>query len=240
MPTVFKSLSYRFYTAFFEPDSEKRQEKIDIWIDEATPIIQDAVKDELRKYIDGLLEDSWTEKPWKIKAEKYFGDFINRGDFTLPFIDAYQLQLNLQLLRSESIVETIVGEITPEIRDETIQAIDEAKTAIAILFKPDPIKMREIDLHPNPTVEEAIPILKSFLKNAYRDNVRRVRVIHGKGEGVLRDAVRECLDQHPFVTSISIVFANTQNGGEGATEANLVTFKPELLDHSDIFLHGFE
>ena len=58
-----------------------------------------------------------------------------------------------------------------------------------------------------------------------------MRIIHGKGEGVLREAVRDCLDKHPFIMSLSISLADGQHGGEGATEANLVEFSVNEIMH---------
>ncbi|MFC1920088.1 Smr/MutS family protein, partial [Chloroflexota bacterium] len=142
-----------------------------------------------------------------------------------------QLQLSLKILRNDSKdIYKRVGKITPEVRDKTIDAIEKAKTAIAKLNPPAPVPLREIDLHDYTIVEEAINSVEKFIRDSLRDNVRRVRIIYGKGEGVLREAVRECLDKHPFVMSLSISLADGQHGGEGATEANLVTFKTELLD----------
>lgn len=87
---------------------------------------------------------------------------------------------------------------------------------------PPPIALREIDLHTNHTVEEAIPMLGEFLKESYRDNVRLVRIIHGKGIGVLRNAIREYLETNEFVKSFGS--ADKDHGGEGATEANIKDF----------------
>ena len=56
MPTVFTSLSDGFYTAFFEPDPEKRKIALDSWIKQSTPIIQAAVEDELEAYLTDLLD----------------------------------------------------------------------------------------------------------------------------------------------------------------------------------------
>jgi DNA mismatch repair protein MutS2 len=89
---------------------------------------------------------------------------------------------------------------------------------------PSPIALREIDLH-GKTVDEAEPIVEGFLRESYRDNVRRVRMIHGKGIFVLQKAVREYLSTHKLVESRTICPAEKDHGGEGATEANLVEFK---------------
>ena len=235
MPTVFESISDGFYTAFFEPDPDKRKEKIEAWIKESEPVIQAAIENELKDYLDELLDSTWTEKGWISRARKFYGEYrppvVKKDSKIIPFIDAYQLQLSLKILRNDAKdIYKRIGEITPEIRDKTIGAIEKAKTEIAKLEPPAPVPIREIDLHDYTNVEEAIASVEKFLKDSFRDNVRRVRVIHGKGEGVLREAVRECLDKHPFVMSLSISLADGKHGGEGATEANLVTFKTELLD----------
>jgi DNA-nicking Smr family endonuclease len=235
MPTVFGSISDGFYTAFFEPDPDKRKERIQAWIKESAPVIQAAVEDELKDYLDELLDGTWTERGWISRARKFYGEYrtsvVKKDTKTIPFIDAYQLQLSLKILRSDAKdIHRRVGETTPEIRDKTIEAIEKAKTETAKLEPPTPVQIRETDLHEYATVEGAIASVGKFLKDSFRDNVRRVRIIHGMGEGVLREAVRECLDEHPFVVSISISSADAKHGGEGATEANLVTLKAELLD----------
>ena len=76
MPTVFESISDGFYTAFFEPDPDKRKDKIEAWIKESTPVIQSAVENDLKAYLEGLLEATWTEKGWKARTEKFYGSFL--------------------------------------------------------------------------------------------------------------------------------------------------------------------
>jgi len=92
---------------------------------------------------------------------------------------------------------------------------------------PPAIPLREIDLHGNHNIEEAIPMLQDFIKESYRDNVRVIRIVHGKGIGVLRDAVRTHLESHKLVKSVSS--ADKDHGGEGATEAQLVDYNMNLL-----------
>ena len=40
MPTVFENLSERFYTSYFEADTEKRREAIEDWITSSVSVIQ--------------------------------------------------------------------------------------------------------------------------------------------------------------------------------------------------------
>ncbi|MFC1964816.1 Smr/MutS family protein [Chloroflexota bacterium] len=117
--------------------------------------------------------------------------------------------------------------MTPEVRAKTNNTAEVAKLAIAKLVPPPPVALREIDLRGN-TVNEAIPIVENFLRECYQDNVCRVRIIHGKGIGVLRKSIRENLEKHKFVKSI--VAVDKDHGGDGATEAMLEYFSVNKLN----------
>ena len=126
--------------------------------------------------------------------------------------------------------EIVVGALTPETRAKTLKAAEAAKAALVKLEPPPPIVLREIDLH-GKTVEEAIPIVEKFLAECYRDNVRRLRVIHiGKGIFVLQKAIRLHLGTHQYVKSESISPADKDHGGEGATEANFIEYSIDKLN----------
>jgi DNA mismatch repair protein MutS2 len=58
-----------------------------------------------------------------------------------------------------------------------------------------------------------------FLDHAARSGRGRVRIIHGKGTGTLRRAVREFLERHPLITKYET--AEPPEGGEGVTIAYL-------------------
>ena len=61
----------------------------------------------------------------------------------------------------------------------------------------------EIDLH-GFTERDALVTLELFLHHAFAKHMPRVRVIHGKGNGILRDAVRRELARNPLVRLIEI------------------------------------
>lgn len=67
--------------------------------------------------------------------------------------------------------------------------------------------------------EEVAPELDKYLDEAYLAGLPFVRVIHGKGTGVLRQVVRRHLINHPLVRSFQS--AETNEGGEGVTIAVL-------------------
>ncbi len=69
------------------------------------------------------------------------------------------------------------------------------------------------------TLDEAIPTVESFVDQAFRAGLERIEVVHGKGTGTLRRAVRDLLRRHPLVTKYAP--AERNEGGEGVTIAHL-------------------
>ncbi len=67
--------------------------------------------------------------------------------------------------------------------------------------------------------EESVAQLEQFLDKAVRDGFSSVRIIHGKGKGVLRNAVREHLNRHPLARSFEA--EARERGGDGATLVQL-------------------
>ncbi|WP_069806183.1 endonuclease MutS2 [Thermogemmatispora onikobensis] len=68
-------------------------------------------------------------------------------------------------------------------------------------------------------VEEALEQLESYLNDAALAGLATVRVVHGKGTGALRSAVREHLARHPLVKSYQP--APAREGGDGVTIVSL-------------------
>jgi len=90
-------------------------------------------------------------------------------------------------------------------------------------FDPFPAPVRlEItdvfDLH-SFAPREVRAVVEEYLREAHRKGFRRVRIIHGKGVGVQREAVRRILERTPFVEHFSD--APPEAGGWGATVAHL-------------------
>jgi DNA mismatch repair protein MutS2 len=67
--------------------------------------------------------------------------------------------------------------------------------------------------------DEAIQTFDRYLHDAYMAGLPSVRVIHGRGTGAVRTAVREVLVGNPLVKSFTV--AGRSEGGDGATNVAL-------------------
>lgn len=77
----------------------------------------------------------------------------------------------------------------------------------------------EIDLRGMDSVE-AICILERYLDEAMRSNVSPVRIIHGKGSGVLRSAVQQSLKKNKFIKTFRLGLY-----GEGEDGVTIAEFR---------------
>ena len=67
---------------------------------------------------------------------------------------------------------------------------------------------------------EASAVLTIFLDNAFMANLSQVRIIHGKGTGVLRSGIQQDLRKNRHVKSFRLGVY-----GEGETGVTVVTLK---------------
>jgi DNA mismatch repair protein MutS2 len=68
-------------------------------------------------------------------------------------------------------------------------------------------------------VDEGLDELDRYLERAYSNGLLFVRIVHGKGTGRMRDAVRNALKESPYVTSFEEPKDN--EGGAGVTIAKM-------------------
>jgi DNA-nicking Smr family endonuclease len=80
-----------------------------------------------------------------------------------------------------------------------------------------------IDLHHfNP--KEISDLICEYIRACREKNILSVRIIHGKGKGVLRERVHSILKKHPHVISYGL--GGIEAGGWGATCVTLKDCKP--------------
>jgi DNA mismatch repair protein MutS2 len=116
-----------------------------------------------------------------------------------------------------------LGALRTRVRVEQVQSTAEPApddSSRRLRLPPTPFSPSEIEVR-GQRIDEALPKVEQFLDNAARSGHARVRLIHGRGTGTLRRAVRELLDRHPLVTEYET--ADPKEGGEGVTVATLAT-----------------
>ena len=105
-----------------------------------------------------------------------------------------------------------LAEDSPAAARRSVQ-LERAQTRPPAPRRPDP----EIDLR-GLRVDEAVYEVDTALNDAALEGVGMLRIIHGKGTGALRRAIREYLSTHPLVNSAA---QGEGSGGEGVTVAHL-------------------
>ncbi len=123
-------------------------------------------------------------------------------------------------------VEVQVGRLRLRARLEDLERRTSLERKLAGIEKRrDPLPPRapspgmELDIR-GQLVEDALPRLDEYLDAAYMAGLPFVRIIHGKGTGALRQAVRETLRHHPLVRSSSR--GDDKEGGDGVTIVRIV------------------
>ena len=124
----------------------------------------------------------------------------------------------------EGEVEVRVGAMTVETTRADLEPAREQPSAEAQALA-DRMRARksmgfedEIDIR-GMAVDEAINALGKYLDDAMLAGVTNVRIIHGKGTGVLREGVHKYLAGHRYVSDFRL--ADMAEGGSGATEVRL-------------------
>ena len=75
MTTEFAELGATLMTALVESDSGKRQAALEKWVESAIPILQGAIPDQLRSYVQELIQVAEQPDGWKPPAKWHNGIF---------------------------------------------------------------------------------------------------------------------------------------------------------------------
>ena len=168
-----------------------------------------------------------TSKKSELELEKIDGP-LQIGD-TVRILSFGQNAELLGLSTDHSEAEVQMGSLRFRVNVDNIERIskrqaaaeERGKTEPAVVLPPyedRPEVATQLDMR-GWRVEQALEELDSYLNDAAMLGMSSVRILHGKGTGALRSAVREQLAHHPLVKSYTS--APPQEGGDGVTLVKL-------------------
>ncbi len=199
----------------------------------------DSLKTQLKKAGQPLqairaIEEKIGEMEGKVEApvERRTGQFSVTANQFLKLGE----KVNVSTLNAEGVV-TALGEADAEVQIGTIrvrarlsdlvrrQTVDDsaqtekARQPSSTIHRPSSTSPgMEVDLR-GLMSDDALDKMERYLEQAYLAGLPFVRIIHGKGTGKLRQAVRAALSGHAYVKSFEE--GGDKEGGEGVTVAKL-------------------
>ena len=127
----------------------------------------------------------------------------------------------VSLPENGSDAEVGIGNVRIQVQPSRLSLIEQQpeqpKAEVSIKIGPM-LDSTELDVR-GMRADESLAELELFLDKAIRDGFESVRVIHGRGKGILRNAVREHLTRHPLARSFEA--ESRERGGDGATLVHL-------------------
>jgi len=112
-----------------------------------------------------------------------------------------------------------IAEVLARASDSPVQAARSRGISVSLQNETSGLNMpTEINVIGR-TVDEATSEVEKFVDRAFLAGMPRVRIVHGSGMGVLRKALRQYLQKHPHVESVTE--PPTNEGGGGATVVEL-------------------
>lgn len=175
----------------------------------------DAHKHSLNQEVDTIKSDIYTVYEKTLTAEIVVGGFVKLRD------GASMGQVK-EIRKKEAVVE--VGNLTLTIPLRDLQGIpNPIQTNDKVGIKTDTVQKRAI-FEPNLDIrgmrhEESMELIQNFLDAALMANAYELRIVHGKGTGILRRAVLEKLKSYPAIKKT--YHPEPNQGGDGVTIVQL-------------------
>lgn len=177
---------------------------------------------DLRKELEHSLEKARPEKKRSDSPQTALNiKKIKPGDEV--YLNNYHMNATvLSVNISKNTLEVQAGIIKSTVKLSEISKASKSIQHKPVSTKRSSMKVKavrsEIDLR-GMTVDEALVVTDRFIDDAYLNNLNQVHIIHGKGTGALRKAIKEKLSCSKYVKQF--YYAPANEGGDGATIAIL-------------------
>jgi DNA mismatch repair protein MutS2 len=167
-------------------------------------------------------EDIILDQPIRLGDKVRLRSLNTKGVVTSLGEEELEVQVGALRVRTRlsevEVVRNDGGDDPSKVNRVPVQENQGDKSAHASINAPSP--GIELDLR-GQRADDALDQLERYLDAAYLAGLPFVRIIHGKGTGKLRQAVREALTTHPHISSYEP--GGLSEGGDGVTIAKLKT-----------------
>lgn len=164
------------------------------------------------------------QKPAPEKVEITIGTFVkvNGTDIVGKVIELSKG--NLQVAVGDIVYKTKLNQVTPISNASAKDFYKAASRPSTTSSSLKPMSAQRLEFKPSIDVrgmrlEEAIPAVSRFIDDAMIVGVNQVSILHGKGNGVLKEEIRKYLKITPGI--ISFADEHIERGGSGITIVNL-------------------
>jgi DNA mismatch repair protein MutS2 len=181
-----------------------------------------------RKVLDDFKKEITKEFPKELPKPKFKKaeiQTIKVGD-TVKINDTDTLAEVLKINEKEA--EVLIGELRSNIKTNRLTKVDilpkKKKPETSGTSKSINLAEKRTNFEPNLDIrgkraEEVLPILENFIDNAILLSVGQLTILHGKGEGILRQIVRQKLREYKEIKSVAD--EHPDRGGAGITVVTL-------------------
>jgi len=179
--------------------------------------------EELKEQLESALKKSQKKKEFKQLVKKVEKSVKLLQEETSPINVGDVVEIRgkkgkgrvVSVDKEKGIAEVVFGSLRFKTKLRELKKSEPVPVADDGVYHAKPKKFKPEIMLRGMTREEALLALEKFINDALLVGAKRVRIIHGLGEGILKRAVREYLTSLPFVKSFRS--GDAYEGGEGVT-----------------------
>ncbi len=184
---------------------------------------QRKARTEIKEQIAQLSQDVKEAEIEQNEKPKVLNDVLKVGSFVI--VEGQQ-SVGEVLAINKNKVTVAFGDLRTTVDVKKLQVVAKSKAVSQMKAGSQGINLNDKMKDFNPELnligtrgDEAMKRLQQYIDDAYLLGFKQVRIVHGKGYGVLRKLVRETLNNSPLVSSIQN--EHIEMGGDGASIINL-------------------
>ena len=185
--------------------------------------IAEEKRQKLKKSINEIQKDLISPSEFTSKNALNEKEIIENMEVYIPYLDSIATVLKCPDKNGDVLIQS--GIVKLKVHVSKIEKIKDNSTDKSKVISQVKMINKSKDISTElqligMTVDEAIPELEKYLDSVYLSNVGAVRIVHGKGAGILKKAVHEYLKNNPNVKSYRLGMY-----GEGDTGVTIVEMK---------------